>query len=420
MSVLESSTRDIPPPIDLAGHLRDLARVIIPALAVTLIVAGAVFGLRTALAPKEYSATIVTRIMPGGDVVPGDAFVEQLRAPFVGLTHDVNVLNQVLSSVDNGWDAATLDEHITTTPGPAPNVLTFTATAESPELAEQIVRSVVVNVGQASIANHNRDTARQVDQLRAAIAAEQARNDAIDAEDPEKSGSNRQLADLQAQLQRVESTGSDQLTVLATPEQNPTPVSPRPFEEAVVAGFATLIVVSELLVWWRRHVGRKPNVMWARRVAGKYGAHFDPADQMKRALPALAASAAAHSVRNGRGVLVLLGSGAALAESTVLPNASAADDDRTATSGTIISRELRSTWWRDVDTSTVGTVIVVLSVKARDRRVADRTLRQLRDLFLPTYLVLQRPRKATGDTTGAEDTTEALVSSGDASGGHAD
>jgi capsular polysaccharide biosynthesis protein len=419
VSVLESSTRDIPPPIDLSGHLRDLARVIIPALAITLIVAGAVFGLRTTLAPKEYSATIVTRIMPGGDVVPGDAFVEQLRAPFVGLTHDVNVLNQVLSSVDTGWDAATLDTHITTTPGPAPNVLTFTATAGSPDLAEQIVRSVVVNVGQAAVANHNRDTARQVDQLRAAIAAEQARNDAIDAEDPEKSGSNRQLADLQAQLQRVEGTGSDQLTVLATPEQDPAPISPRPFEEAVVAGFATLIVVSELLVWWRRRVGRKPNVMWARRVAGKYGAHFDPADQMKRGLPALAASAAAHSVRNGRHVLVLLGNNAALSESAVLPNTSAGDD-RAVTPGAIVSRELRSTWWRDVDTSTIGTVIVVLSVKAQDRRVADRTLRQLRDLFLPTYLVLQRPRKATGEVTSEDDATEALVSSGDASGGHAD
>ena len=389
-----SRRRDVPPPVDLAGHLRDLAGAFVPALIVALLVGAAVFGLRTAFATKEYSASIVTQIVPAQQVVASDAFVEQLRAPFVGLAHDTDVLSEVVSSVDTGWDAATLDKHIATAPGSSPNVLIFTATAESPELAKQIVRSMVVTVGQAAAANRNRDMAQQVDELGAAIAAERARNDNMATDDPEKADSNKQLTDLEAQLLRVKSVGNDQLTVLATPEQSRAPVSPRPIYESMVAALAALIVAAESIVFLRGRVGSKPNTTWARRVARKYGASFDPADPTGNGLPAVAAAAVAYDQSAGRKVLILLGDKATFPQPALPPDAPPRSSD-----SLLITASMGSAWWRDVDLPDVATVMVVASTEASDRRIAERTLRQLRDLNLPTYLVLQPSPKTTQPAT---------------------
>ena len=263
------------PSIDLAGHFRELGRALLPALVVALVVGGAVFGLRTLLVPKQYAATIVGQITPAQTLVPGDAFVEQMRAPFMGLAQDTNVLNQVLSEVDTGWDVDTLKKHVELAPGPAPQLLVFTATANSPEVAAQIARSMVVTVAQASFANHARDVGRQAEEVQATITAEEARNSTLAPDDPAKAESDRQLSDLRAQLTTLQKTGGDQLTILSTPEQDTSPVSPQPVSEALVAALATWIVTAELIVFLRSRVGSKPNRAWARRVAHEYRARFD-------------------------------------------------------------------------------------------------------------------------------------------------
>lgn len=99
---------DVPPPIDLAGHMRELGRAFLPALIIALIVGAGVFALREYGTEKQYAASVVTEIRATGEVIPGDAFIEQLRAPFIGLAADNDVLDQVLSQVDTGWDAGEL------------------------------------------------------------------------------------------------------------------------------------------------------------------------------------------------------------------------------------------------------------------------------------------------------------------------
>ena len=51
---VESATthRDAPPPIDLAGHFRDLARVLLPALVIAAVVGAGVFVGRSTLVDK--------------------------------------------------------------------------------------------------------------------------------------------------------------------------------------------------------------------------------------------------------------------------------------------------------------------------------------------------------------------------------
>ncbi len=381
---------DVPPPLDVVGHLRDLARALLPALVIALVVGGAVFGLRTALVPKEYSASIITTISPAHELVPGDAFVEQMRAPFMGLAQDTDVLNQVLSEVDTGWDAATLRQHVELTPGPAPQLLVFTVTAGSPDLARRIVASMVVTVTQAAFANTARDVSRQIEQVQAAIAAEQARSGLLAPDDPSRADSDQRLGQLQTQLATLQNSSGDQLSILSTPEQDPTPISPQPVSEALVAGVATLIAAAELIVLWRSRFGRKPNRVWARRVARKYRAAttgpLGPGE-----LPPLVSASLAQSQRAAHPVLVLLSAHAALPKSAAPP--------RDALNGhrhSLIKAELSAPWWRNVDAGQLTFAVVVVSVKDPDRKDAEQALSQLAEFGVPAALVLQQAGRGRG------------------------
>ncbi|MEH3156381.1 MAG: hypothetical protein PGN29_13920 [Gordonia paraffinivorans] len=204
--------RDAPPPIDLAGHFRDLARMLLPALLIGVIVGGAVFAYLSAQT-KQYSASVVTQVTTQGEIVAGDAFVEQLRAPFQELATDDGVLAQVLTQVSTGWTTGELSSHVTLTPGTAPSLLTFTATADSPRTAQQVARAMVAAVAQANEANAARDVARRVDQIDASIAFEQARNGRLAAGSDARTQSDARLAELRAQRDQIAGAGGNQLTV---------------------------------------------------------------------------------------------------------------------------------------------------------------------------------------------------------------
>lgn len=372
-----------PVPVDLVGHFKELGRALLPALIIALLVGGAVYGLRSAFAEKQYSATIYTQIAPSQTPVPGDAFVEQLRAPFMGLALDNDVLNQVLAQVNVGWDADTLRSHVQLSPGPSPQLLLFTVTADTPALAKQLAESMVVTVAQAAQANHERDVGKQLEQVRATIAVEEASTAALAPDDPARASSDRRLADLRAQLQQLQGSGGDRISVLAVPVQNLHYVSPQPSSEAMVAGLVAFIVAAELIVLFRSRVGTTPNRTWARRMANKYGAEFD-ADSTAP-LPTLAAAHIAQLQRSGSEVLVLLGPEA------VFPAAA-----RTGTGHrrTLTELPLDSPWWERADAESLGAAVLVVSAAAPSRAAAEQALRQLMALDVPRWLVVQpAPRK---------------------------
>ncbi len=394
---------NVPPPVDLAGHLREFGRALLPALVVALVVGGLVFGLRTLLAPKEYAATLVTQITTTQELVPGDAFVEQLRAPFMALAQDANVLNQVLSEVDTDWNAEEFGEHIELSKGPAPQILVFQVRAWSQDIAEQLARSLVTTVAQASFANHSRDVARQVDQVQAAITAEQARNATLAPDDPGKAESDGELQALRAQLTTLQSSGGDQLSVLAAPDEDPSPVSPKPVSEALVAALVTLLVVAELIVLLRGRLGKRPNRTWARRISRKHGAHFDASATAPGEFDPLTSAKLVQALRDGRPALLLIGEQAAAP-----PSLSAARDPDRGRFRTLVEAPLSSHWWQRVNAGAASLAVVVVSTAGTDRAAAERSLRQLADLGVHRTLVLQRgnrrPRRrgGTAPTTAAD------------------
>lgn len=379
------SPRDVPPPVDLAGHMRDLGRALLPALLIAVIVGGAVFAVRSLLVPKEYEASVIAEITPAQTLIPGDAFIEQMRAPFVGLAEDSDVLNQVLWEVDTGWDTQELREHIRLSPGDSPALLVFTATANDPETARQLARTMVINVARKAAANDATAVARQLEGLQAAIAAEQAHVDSLAPEDPNRVRSEERLAELRSNVGALQNSSSDQLTVLSTPDQSLAPVSPRPLPEAMVAGVVTLIIAAELIVLSRGRFGARPNRVWARRAAQRHHAQFGVGDHAMSGLSPAAMATVVRARNSDRRVLVLLGDSAAR---PTLPKV--AGTGRPAGHPPDVAA-LDDEWWFGLADHTA--VIVVVSTAGSDRKLAERTLRQLDEMAVPASLVLQPRRK---------------------------
>lgn len=390
MSVDEpSSPGDVPPPVDLAGHVRDIVRALVPALLIAVLVGGTVFAVRTLLVPKEYQASVIAQITPAQTLIPGDAFIEQMRAPFVGLAGDSDVLSQVLWEVDTDWDAEELRQHVELTPGESPALLVFTATAYSPESAAQLARAMLINVARKAAANHATEVARQLEGVQAAIAAEQARNGGLAPEDPSKARSDERLAELQGNLGALQNSSSDQLTVLSSPEQSLEPVAPQPVAEALVAAIAALIIAAELIVFFRGRSGSRPNRVWARQSAQRNRAQFGIGDPD---MGGLSPGAVALLVRGGhtkRRALILCG------DKAVAPDwRPQGSTDQGGAAPASQRALLTDKWWRALSDDAV--VVVVVSTAGSDRKLAERALHQLREMALPTSLVLQVNRKRRG------------------------
>ncbi|MGZ8176739.1 hypothetical protein ACXVUM_02315 [Williamsia sp. SKLECPSW1] len=387
--------RDAPPPIDLAGHFRDLARMLLPALLIGALIGAAVFAYLSTQVSKQYSASVVTQITTQSEVVAGDAFVEQLRAPFEELASDDGVLAQVLTQVDTGWSTATLRSHVTLTPGTAPSLLTFTATADDPRTAQQVARAMVAAVAQANEANAARDVSRRVDQIDASIAFEQARNGRLAPNSDARTQSDARLSELRAQRDQIAGGGGNQLTVLSVPEASSSPVSPKPLSTALVAGVVGVIVAAELLVLARGRLGRRNNRIWARRIAHRYGARLlvvgtEPFDASKLLYGELA-----HRHRRGRSAVILTG-GSAETVDVVVPAGAAEDGGHRVEHGAVADE-----WWRDVDLGDLVAAVVVVTARGRDRTATEDALAQLADLGAARHLVLQIGRRG---RTGRETT----------------
>ncbi len=386
-SSLDSRRRDAPPSVDLLGHFRDLARVAVPAILIGLFIGVCVFGLRTVLVSKEYSATVVAEITPASDIIPGDAYIEQMRAPFIALSTDENVLRQVLTQVETDWDTAELREHVTTGPGTTPSLLLFTATAPSSEQAEEVARAMVSAISSAAVSNHARDNSRAVDEMRAQITAERARNQALPDRGDSKAESNAMLADLNSQLTRLQNSSTDNLTILAAPPAGETPVTPNPTQEGAVAAIVAAILAAEILVLVRGRIGREPNPIWARRIAHKYGAHLSYDEGPEPGLPATLLPALTQRHRRAQVALILTGD--QIDPDRLLHGLAPPTDNGSAQPIQIERLPLTEAWWNRVDTSDLALAVVAISSGSTDCALAEQTLAQLAEVGVTRHLVVR-------------------------------
>ncbi|PJK22906.1 hypothetical protein [Mycolicibacterium goodii] len=358
----------------------------LPALMFAVLVGAAVGGYRSAFAPEEYSATVIAEITPARPVLPGDAFVEQLRGPFMSLAQDSAVLDHVLGQVDTAWDERTLQQHISLAAGPSPAVMTITASADSPDRARQLAHAMLEALSQAATDAHDREIADEVKKLQDALTAEETANQTMWEGDPAKSTSDKRILDLRARLALVHAESPDRIAALSTPAEVPTLVSPRPALEGILAGVLAFVVAAESIVLWRSRLGKRPNLTWAQRVARKYGARLDTGESGTSALPAIPAAALTRCARDGHRALVLLGQNTDL-HSEPFP------DDLGEGGRAVVQAPLADEWWHAVDVWEFDVALVVISADSSDRSPAEHALRQLDQLGIPLHLILQSPSR---------------------------
>jgi CheY-like chemotaxis protein len=358
----------------------------LPALVFAVLAGAAVGAWRSAFAPEEYSATVIAEITPARPVLPGDAFVEQLRGPFMSLAQDSAVLDHVLGQVDVAWDERTLQQHISLAAGPSPAVMTITASADSPDRARQLAHAMLDALSQAATDAHDREISDQVNELQDAITAEETANQAMGDGDPAKAASDKHILDLKARLALVHAESPDRIAALSTPAEVPTLVSPRPALEGILTGVLAFVVAAESIALWRSRFGKRPNVTWAERVARRYGARLDTAESATSVLPAIPAAAVTACAHEGRRVLVLLGQNTDL-------DAEPFPDDLDGGGRTVVQAPLGDEWWHAVDVLEFDVALVIISVDSSDRSPAEHALRQLDQLGIPRYLILQCPSR---------------------------
>ena len=379
----------VPPTFDLVAHVRNLSRVMLPALMIALIAGGAMYLVRGSESPV-YESDIVAEVQAGAQVVVSDANLGQLVAPYIALSSDSAVVASIQSRMDNGWAASDVSSHITVTPGTSPALVLVKATGSSQEEADRLARTVVEILSDAQ-AQRNAETlalrtktltddiARLNSQL-AAARQESIDNDETPIADPTTS------ADLDARLEqlrqlRASDSAADRLQLLSAPTGTGLPVAPKPLAEAAVVFLVVLILVAEILVGCRGRFSSRVTDAWARRASKKFGASLLVQHTPVAEIPSNVALTLSQRASLGDDVLVLLGDGVDTNWWHVPENLQSR----------IAIHPLKSEWWSKIDSSGTEFAIVVVSARKAQQQDLVDTLRALAEVDVTRSLVLVGP-----------------------------
>ncbi|MFC9473522.1 hypothetical protein ACWF99_04100 [Nocardia sp. NPDC055002] len=251
---LDSGGRSMPA-VNIAGHLRQLIRVLPFALVAAIIVGGAVWLVRDG-SERTYQASITVQISQPSI----GAVFNELTQPYIVMVTDTRVLSDV---VKNGLapSEADLRSRVSAMTGPAPSLLIITAEAGSPEQASKLVVAVEQSLDSVGSQMRTEAIARSAADLEAHRRAVEDTFSKRLSDDPLRPELSFDARDVARETEFRQVLGPARLTVLTAPSWEL--VAPHPVQEGLFAALATLIVVAEGLVLagvarGRRRGGKKP------------------------------------------------------------------------------------------------------------------------------------------------------------------
>ncbi|MFC8383698.1 hypothetical protein [Nocardia sp. NPDC057272] len=251
---LDSGGRSMPA-VNIAGHLRQLMRVLPFALVAAIIVGGAVWLVRDG-SERTYQASITVQISQPSI----GAVFNELTQPYIVMVTDTRVLSDV---VKNGLapSEADLRSRVSAMTGPAPSLLIITAEAGSPEQASKLVVAVEQSLDSVGSQMRTEAIARSAADLEAHRRAVEDTFSKRLSDDPLRPELSFDARDVARETEFRQVLGPARLTVLTAPSWEL--VAPHPVQEGLFAALATLIVVAEGLVLagvarGRRRGGKKP------------------------------------------------------------------------------------------------------------------------------------------------------------------
>ncbi|MFD6450768.1 hypothetical protein ACFWF3_08280 [Nocardia sp. NPDC060220] len=251
---LDSGGRSMPV-VNIAGHLRQLIRVLPFALVAAIIVGGAVWLVRDG-SERTYQASITVQISQPSI----GAVFNELTQPYIVMVTDTRVLSDV---VKNGLapSEADLRSRVSAMTGPAPSLLIITAEAGSPEQASKLVVAVEQSLDSVGSQMRTEAIARSAADLEAHRRAVEDTFSKRLSDDPLRPELSFDARDVARETEFRQVLGPARLTVLTAPSWEL--VAPHPVQEGLFAALATVIVVAEGLVLagvarGRRRGGKKP------------------------------------------------------------------------------------------------------------------------------------------------------------------
>jgi len=384
--VSEGSIRDaqlrrelgVPPSFDLLGHLRDLARVALPAFLIAAVGAALVFVVRDS-GPGVYESRVVAEIRSTSPMYGGDANLGQLTAPYVALSSDSEVVALIGEAMGEGWDAATVEGHIEVSPGPSPTLLIVNATADSQAEADELTGIVVTSLDRVQSGRNRAAVDASVAGLDTTIADRRAELASLDPESPAYAALQGEIdARIDEQRQLRASFGSTQLQLLASPNSSGEKVSPKPAAEAMVAFLALFLAAAEALVALSGRRGTTNSPEWARRLSRRYRTALQIEHTDALGLPL--------------DTTVMVNQRASLSESIlILAGAGVQSDPRSFTGAAadrITRAALTDRWWQSVPTDELALAVVVVAAAESERAAVEDAVRALAEIEVPTRLVL--------------------------------
>ncbi|MGU3432699.1 hypothetical protein ACNHUS_06740 [Actinomycetes bacterium M1A6_2h] len=372
------TTRGVPASFDLGLHFRNLLAVAIPAALVGLVVGAAAY-LLLGTAPTGYQASVVAQVR-SADATAGDGSLGQLTAPYIALSTDTGVLDDVKTKTQYPGTATELQTAISVSQASAPALLNVVATSDTPEMSEALAKQIVASMDSAVQASYQSTSAGQVADVQANIARVGQELAGLEPSDPRLLTLQNEYQADREQLQTLQTAASSRLVLLATPISGATPAASSALPIAAVAAIFGAILSAELLSAVNGRFGPKISRAWARRAARKYSAELQYGTaEAEGGLPPGIALSIVLSVAEGQQVLVVRGT------DTVI--------DETTLRGTF-SMSVNDAWWLSPNAEHLKLAVVLVSSGAADKEAATKTLAALDEADIKTVLVVQKVGKS--------------------------
>lgn len=355
----------VPPTFDVGYHLRELARVLLPALLGALVVAGVVY-LLVASQPAVYQNSVTAKIDSGATMAGmNDVSINTLAPPFVALSKSEAVLADVAKRAQVDVSPDELAKNIDVAVELSPSLVQVTTRASTPEQAIALSSAAVLALDNAIVNIWNDRVIKDVKDLQWSASQAAAKMVGLDRDSPEYLILHSEFDSQLERAKQLQSTPPTRIVLLSQSEEADK-VAPLPLRETLVAFIASALILAEALAFLNGRVGRRTNAAWARRQAHRRSYAMAVADGEDSRWPMDTQVVLNTAIRHRNHALVL--HSATPAAASFVSSCRAADVEAGGGTAALGVQSIDTDWWRDPGLVDSPVAMVVIDPRAVERK----------------------------------------------------
>lgn len=372
----------VPPTFDVAFHLRQLARVFIPALIGAIVIAGSTY-LFVDSAPTMYENAVTARI-DVGDSGAGlsEVTANTLAPPFVALSKSQGVLDLTLQRSKVDMRSQDLAKNTTVAVMTSPSLVQVSARAYSRKDAIALSEAMVESLDTITVNLWLDKIKGDIERLQLTAGAIGAQMGDTHDPSPERDILKSEYDSVVEQTKLLQKAQPNRIVMLSQSGVT-SEVAPKPAMQALVVFFSSLIILATLMAFLSGRLGRRTNKAWLRRVAHKRGYALADATAVSGAWPATAQIGLNKRRDVGGGPFVLYSETSSAAKVFV----ESANKLKPGDTAVIPVDTIQSEWWRSGENADRSLVVVVVDTKTTGRADFADAFDRLDDYELPVHLI---------------------------------